>query len=53
VINAWSERKIFDAQVTLEVIDVADRNGTTVLTTILNGSFDRTGFLTDRCSTPS
>lgn len=42
-IKAWSDQDIFDAQVTLEVIDVADGNGTTVVTTIVDGNFDRTG----------
>jgi hypothetical protein len=43
VIKAWSDREIFDAQVTLEVIDVADRDGETVITTKVDGNFDRTG----------
>jgi len=42
-IKAWSDREIFDAQVTLEVIDVADREGETVVTTKVDGTFDRTG----------
>src|SRR5712664_3546320 len=42
-IKAWSDREIFDAQVTLEVLDVADRHGETVITTKVDGSFDRTG----------
>jgi SnoaL-like domain len=42
-IKAWSDREIFDAQVTLEVINVADRDGETVVTTKVDGNFDRTG----------
>jgi SnoaL-like domain len=42
-IKAWSDREIFDAQVTLEVIDVADRDGETIVTTKVDGNFDRTG----------
>jgi hypothetical protein len=42
-IKAWSDREIFDAQVTLEVIDVADDDTETVLTTKVDGNFDRTG----------
>jgi hypothetical protein len=42
-IKAWSGREIFDAQVTLEVIDVAVHDGATVVTAIVDGNFDRTG----------
>ena len=42
-IKAWSDREIFDAQVTLEVLDVADHDGETVITTKVDGNFDRTG----------
>ena len=42
-IKAWSDREIFDARVTLEVIDVADRDGETVVTAKVDGNFDRTG----------
>ena len=42
-IKAWSDREIFDAQVTLEVLDVIDRDGETVVTTKVDGNFDRTG----------
>jgi hypothetical protein len=42
-IKAWSDREIFDAQVTLEVLDVAERDGETVVTTKVDGNFDRTG----------
>src|SRR5204862_7640426 len=36
-------REIFDAQVTIEVLDVTDRDGETVITTKVDGNFDRTG----------
>src|SRR5260370_38399367 len=42
-IKAWSDREIFDAQVTLEVLDVGDNDGETVVTTKVDGNFDRTG----------
>jgi hypothetical protein len=42
-IKKWSDREIFDADVTLEVIDVDVRDGETVVTTKVDGNFDRTG----------
>jgi hypothetical protein len=42
-IKAWSDREIFDARVSLEVNDVADRDGETVITAKVDGNFDRTG----------
>jgi hypothetical protein len=42
-IKSWSDKDIFDAQVTLEVIEVAKRDGETVITTKVDGNFDRTG----------
>ena len=42
-IKAWSDREIFDEQVTLEVIEVAERDGATIVTTKVDGNFDRTG----------
>ena len=42
-IKEWSGREIFDARVTLEVIDVIEGDGQTVLTTKVDGNFDRTG----------
>ena len=42
-IKAWSEKEIFAAQVTLEVIGVAHQGVETVLTTRVDGNFDRTG----------
>jgi hypothetical protein len=42
-IKAWSDREIFDAQVTLEVVEVANRDGEIVVRTKVDGNFDRTG----------
>jgi DNA-binding MarR family transcriptional regulator len=39
----WSLTEIFDARVTLEGIDVADRDGETVISAKVDGNFDRTG----------
>jgi hypothetical protein len=42
-IKAWSDREIMAAQVMLEVLDVADRDGEVTITTKVDGNFDRTG----------
>lgn len=42
-IKAWSDREIFDAQVTLEVLGVSDCDGETMVTTKVVGNFPRTG----------
>ncbi len=42
-IKAWSDREIFEAQVTLDVLAAEILNGETVLTTKVDGNFDRTG----------
>ena len=42
-IKEWSDREIFAARVTLEVLNVADRDGETVVATKVDGNFDRTG----------
>lgn len=42
-IKAWSDREIFAAQVTLDVIAVSDLKGDTIVTTRVDGNFDRTG----------
>ena len=42
-IKAWSDRDIFAADVTLEVIDEALRDGDSLITTRVEGNFDRTG----------
>ena len=42
-IKAWSDREIFDADVTLDVVSVANGDGEVVITTKVDGNFDRTG----------
>lgn len=42
-IRAWSQSDIIQPLVTLEVLDVADQHGETVVTTKVDGNFDRTG----------
>lgn len=42
-IKAWSNHEIMDAQVTIEVLDVADRDGETVVVTKVDGNYDKTG----------
>lgn len=42
-IKAWSEREIFDVQVTLDAIEFANRNGEAIITAKVDGTFDRTG----------
>jgi hypothetical protein len=42
-IKEWSDREIFEPLVTLEVLDVAQLDGQTVVTTKVDGNFDRTG----------
>ncbi len=42
-IKAWSDREIFAAEVTLEVIDHSERDGESVITSKVDGNFDRTG----------
>jgi hypothetical protein len=42
-IKHWSASDIFDAQVTLEVLDEAEQDGEAVITTKVDGNFDRTG----------
>ncbi|MBK9387294.1 MAG: nuclear transport factor 2 family protein [Planctomycetes bacterium] len=42
-IRAWSEREIVAPRVTLEVLDVAKINGEVIVTTKVDGNFDRTG----------
>ncbi len=42
-IKEWSDREIFDVNVTLDVIDVEGRNGKTVITARVDGAFDKTG----------
>jgi hypothetical protein len=42
-IKEWSDREIFDADVTFDVINVAERDGQTVVTGKVDGTFDKTG----------
>lgn len=42
-IKEWSNREIFAAQVTFEVVDAVVRDGETVVTTKVDGNFDRIG----------
>jgi hypothetical protein len=42
-IQAWAASDIFAANVRFEVVDSAERDGDAVLTTIVDGDFDRTG----------
>jgi hypothetical protein len=42
-IKEWSDREVFAPLVTLEVLGVSDHGGETVLTTRVDGNFDRTG----------
>lgn len=42
-IKAWSDREIFEARVTLDVVDFADRGGEAIVAAKVDGTFDRTG----------
>ena len=42
-IMSWAEREIFSVSVLLRVMDVADRDGETIVTVKVDGTFDRTG----------
>ena len=42
-IKAWSDREIFDVQVTLDAIEFATRDGEAIITAKVDGTFDRTG----------
>jgi hypothetical protein len=42
-IRDWSDREVFGAQVTLDVLDATGHASETVLTTKVDGNFDRTG----------
>jgi hypothetical protein len=42
-IKRWSDHEIFGAQVTLEVIGAIEHDGDIVLTSKVDGNFDRTG----------
>ncbi|MDB5344361.1 MAG: hypothetical protein JWP89_2738 [Schlesneria sp.] len=42
-IKAWSDSDIFDAHVTFEVLQAVNNGKDTILTTKVDGTFDRTG----------
>ena len=42
-IKEWGEREIFAANVTLEIMEVVERDGQTIVTVKVDGTFDRTG----------
>lgn len=42
-INGWSATDIFAANVRFEVVDTSQSDGDAVITTIVDGEFDRTG----------
>lgn len=42
-IKAWSDHDIFDARVTLALLDAAEQDDEVTITTNVDGSFDRTG----------
>jgi len=52
-IKEWADREIFAVKVALEVMGVAERDGQTVVTVKIEGTFDRTGLpdplLMDHC----
>ncbi len=54
-IKEWANREIFAVHVTLEVMDVTERDGQTIVTVKIDGTFDRTGLpdplLMDHCFT--
>jgi len=42
-IKAWSDEKYVGAKVTLDVVEVANSNGKTIVTVKVDGNFDKTG----------
>jgi ketosteroid isomerase-like protein len=42
-IKEWANREIFAVNVTLEVMEVVERDGQTIVTVKIDGTFDRTG----------
>jgi hypothetical protein len=42
-IRSWSDRDIFEALVTLEIVSVSERGDKAVVTTQVDGNCDRTG----------
>jgi hypothetical protein len=54
-IKEWANQEIFAVNVTLDVMDVAQSGGQTIVTVKIDGTFDRTGLpdplLMDHCFT--
>src|SRR5882724_5532917 len=54
-IKEWANQEIFAVNVTLDVREVAERDGQTIVTVKIDGTFDRTGLpdplLMDHCFT--
>jgi ketosteroid isomerase-like protein len=42
-IKEWSDREIFDVNVTLQIVDLIERDDQTVVTFGVDGTFDKTG----------
>lgn len=42
-IKKWSDEKYIGAKVTLDVVDVVNSNGKTIVTVQVDGNFDKTG----------
>src|SRR5882724_553576 len=42
-IKAWSDEKYIGAKVTLDVVEVVNSNGKTIVTVKVDGNFDKTG----------
>ena len=42
-IKEWSDQKYIGAKVTLEVVDMIERDGKTIVTAEVDGNFDKTG----------
>ena len=42
-IKEWSDEKYIGAKVTLDVVDVVNSNGRTIVTVKVDGNFDKTG----------
>ena len=54
-IKEWAHHEIFAVNVTLELVDAVERDGQTIVTVKIDGTFDRTGLpdplLMDHCFT--
>ena len=52
-IKEWANREIFAVNVTLDVMEILERGGQTIVTVKIDGTFDRTGLpdplLMDHC----